>query len=192
MRVAGDADVEVVGRTLAAGFADDPVITWVFSEPEREVKLDRFFGFLAREALVPLGASFVLPGAVANWTPPETPPWPDERSVRFGELLSQVCTDRDLERLGVLDAATQAHHPEERHWFLGSIATLPSLRGRGLGSALLTETLAVVDRDALPAYLESTNPRNVALYERYGFRVTARLELPDGPVLTTMWRDATG
>ncbi len=33
-------------------------------------------------------------------------------------------------------------------------------------------------RQNLPAYLETTNPGNVALYERAGWRVTAELDSP--------------
>ncbi|MGH8990152.1 MAG: hypothetical protein ACRDZ7_01330 [Acidimicrobiia bacterium] len=46
MAAAGDADE--VGRVLAEGFADDPVLSWVFQEPGRTSKLARFFEFLAR------------------------------------------------------------------------------------------------------------------------------------------------
>jgi ribosomal protein S18 acetylase RimI-like enzyme len=83
----------------------------------------------------------------------------------------------------------QAHHPERRLWYLGVIATMPSSRGKGLGTALLEQSLQSIDNTGLPSYLESTNPRNVSLYQRHGFATTGRIELPDGPVLTKMWRD---
>ena len=192
MRIAGAADAAEVGRILAAGFLGDPVMGWVFSEPGRAAKLGAFFDFLAREALVPLGATYVLGGSCANWTPPHPPEWPEERSARFGEVLARTCTDADRDRLGVLDRTMEEHHPEPEHWYLGSIATEPAAQGRGLGSMLLQASLERVDGDGLPAYLESTNPRNVTFYERHGFRVTGVVELPDGPSLTTMWREPTG
>jgi GNAT superfamily N-acetyltransferase len=187
-RLADAADAEEVGRILAAGFADDPVLTWVFSEPDRAAKLSCFFDFLAREALVPLGATYLLRGSCAAWTPPDPPPWPAERNECFSEALSAVCTTGDLERLDVLDTATQAHHPEGRLWYLGVIATVPSSRGKGLGTALLEQSLQSIDKAGLPAYLESTNPGNVSLYQRHGFATTGWIELPNGPVLTKTWR----
>ena len=192
VRIATAADAEEVGRVLARGFRDDPVMGWVFEEPGRDDKLHAFFGFLAHEALVPLDATYVLPGSTANWTPPGTPGWPAERGARFGALLEQTCSPAELERLGVLDAAMAEHHPDEDLWYLGSIATVGEARGQGLGSRLLRTSLERVDADALPAYLESTNPRNVSLYERHGFRVTGTIELPNGPSLTKMWRDPDG
>jgi GNAT superfamily N-acetyltransferase len=187
-RIATDVDAAEIGRTLAGGFADDPVLTWVFQEPGRAAKLASFFDFLAREALVPLGATWLLPGSCAAWTPPDPPPWPPERAERFGAVLTEVCTDDDLGRLGTLDAAMQEHHPSEPLWYLGVIATVPDSRGQGLGRALLEQSLAVVDRTRLPSYLESTNARNLTLYQRHGFTTTGIIELPNGPTLTKMWR----
>lgn len=68
---------------LADGFGADPVLSWVFDDPGRAEKLGRFFGFLAVEVLVPLGATYVLPGSCACWTPPGVPEWPSERNERF-------------------------------------------------------------------------------------------------------------
>ena len=188
VRTAGPADVEEVGRILAAGFGDDPVLSWVFEEPGRADKLGALFSFMAAEAVVPQGATYLLRGSCAAWTPPGTPPWPAERGVRLVTSLARSCTAGDLERLGVLDEFVRAAHPTELHWYLGQLATEPPLRGRGAGATLLRHSLVPVDADHLPAYLESTNPRNVPLYERHGFEVTRTIDLPGGPSLTAMWR----
>jgi hypothetical protein len=47
------------------------------------------------------------------------------------------------------------------------------------------------DGERVPAFLESSNPRNIPFYERQGFVVTKRLDrLPGGaPLLTQMWRE---
>ena len=189
VRIATLDDADQVGRVLADGFRQDPVMAWIFDEANRDRKLADFFGFLAREAHVPLGATYVVPGACACWTPPGTPDWPDERGARFGELLTRTCSVAEMERLGLLDEATRRRHPEGDHWYLGVIATATEAQGRGLGSALMRTSLRRVDADGLPAYLESTHPRNVGFYERHGFRATGTIELPDGPALTTMWRE---
>jgi GNAT superfamily N-acetyltransferase len=190
VRVAAAEDAEEVGRVLADGFLADPVMAWVFGEPGRERKLRAFFDFLAREAYLPLSGTYVLPGACAVWTPPGTPDWPEERSARFLEVLHQECSSRDRHRLGILGKAADAHRPDQPHWYLSAVAVVASSQGRGLGSALLRESLRTVDSDGLPAYLESTNPRNVTLYERHGFVATGQVPLAEaGPVLTTMWRE---
>jgi hypothetical protein len=58
---------------------------------------------------------------------------------------------------------------------------------------LLTDTLALIDGEGLPAYLESTNAANNARYEGVGFEVAGRFEgYTPGSVVTTMWRPARG
>jgi ribosomal protein S18 acetylase RimI-like enzyme len=46
---------------------------------------------------------------------------------------------------------------------------------------LLAHLLARIDADGMPAYLESSNQRNLALYGRHGFEVTAEVAIPGGP-----------
>jgi ribosomal protein S18 acetylase RimI-like enzyme len=66
----------------------------------------------------------------------------------------------------------------------------PTGQGRGLGSALISHTLARADAEEMPAYLDATSERSVPLYERHGFEVTEEFHLPKGgPPLWRMWRD---
>jgi ribosomal protein S18 acetylase RimI-like enzyme len=192
VRTARPDDAPGVGSVLADGFHDDPVLGWVFQGDGtlRAAKLRACFGFLATEANVPLEATFVTEGGCACWTPsPGTDEWPKERSGRFNAVLRQTCDEADIERLGVLSSAMDEHHPAIPHWYLGTIAVIRSAQGTGVGTALLVHSLAIVDEAGAPAYLESTNVRNVPLYERHGFRVTGQIDVPGGPALIPMWRE---
>jgi GNAT superfamily N-acetyltransferase len=88
----------------------------------------------------------------------------------------------------------EAAHPHERpHFYLTMLGTHPQHRGKGIGMALLAETLARIDVERAPAFLESTNPANDHRYERVGFRPSGRFELgEDGPDVTQMWREPGG
>jgi hypothetical protein len=57
-----------------------------------------------------------------------------------------------------------------------------------LGSALLAHALTRVDADGLPAYLESSSERNLALYG-HGFEVSSEVAIPGGPRVWPMWRE---
>ena len=57
-------------------------------------------------------------------------------------------------------------------------------RRRGIGSALLESWLREVDADALPAYLETDRPENLAFYRRFGFDVVGTHEIWATPI----WR----
>ncbi len=52
----------------------------------------------------------------------------------------------------------------------------------------MKHTLARVDAERLPAYLESSNPRNIPFYERHGFEVIGRIQSGATPVVTPMLR----
>jgi GNAT superfamily N-acetyltransferase len=57
----------------------------------------------------------------------------------------------------------ERHHPKEPHWYLAFVGCDPTCQGQGLGSALIKEGLRRCDADGLPAYLESSSPRNIPL-----------------------------
>jgi GNAT superfamily N-acetyltransferase len=67
----------------------------------------------------------------------------------------------------------------------------PEFQSRGLGSALLAHRLTDLHRKGIPAYLEATNRRNLALYLHHGFTVIGTVRVTDdGPVMYRMWREA--
>ena len=82
-------------------------------------------------------------------------------------------------------------HPKDpKHWYLGYLGTRCDSQGLGIGSAMLREVLTHADETRTPAYLESSNERNLTLYERSGFRVVEEIKaLGSGPSIWRMWRD---
>jgi ribosomal protein S18 acetylase RimI-like enzyme len=92
--------------------------------------------------------------------------------------------------LSGLNHMEQRHPHDPPHWYLFILGVEQAAQGQGLGSALLAHMLARVDADGMPAYLESSNERNLALYGRHGFRVTAEVVIPGGPRIWPMWRKA--
>jgi ribosomal protein S18 acetylase RimI-like enzyme len=81
-------------------------------------------------------------------------------------------------------------HPSYPYWYLPWFGVDASRQGSGLGGQLLANCLAVVDAAHLPAYLESTNPRNVPFYERHGFEVTGTAQAGSSPSIVLMARPA--
>jgi len=116
-------------------------------------------------------------------------PGVESDEATFGELIAESHggqIPRDL--TAVAEQMTQLH-PAGELWYLPMIGVDPVAQGRGLGSALLRHGLAACDRDGLPAYLEATNPRNRALYERHGFRVVEVIQAGSSPPLWAMLRE---
>ncbi len=127
------------------------------------------------------GAAIWVPPGRADLTASEA--WAIVRPNLFSRLVFRA----PLIARGVLQI--DRLHPPEPHFYLAAIGVDPSAQGRGLGSQLLAPVLDLCDEDGIGAYLESSNPANVDLYARHGFRVVEELRLPRGPVIHTMWRD---
>jgi GNAT superfamily N-acetyltransferase len=64
------------------------------------------------------------------------------------------------------------------------IGVEPHAQGRGLGGALMKHAVERCDADGVLAYLESSNPRNLALYERHGFERVGEIQIGTGPLVT--------
>lgn len=85
----------------------------------------------------------------------------------------------------------EAAHPEgPAHYYLSLRGTHPDQRGKGIGMALLTESLGRIDAEGMPSYLESSNSANDPRYEALGFARVGEFERPDqGATVSIMWRD---
>jgi len=81
-----------------------------------------------------------------------------------------------------------ACHPAEPHWYLPLIGADPANQGEGHGGALMAYALARCDRDHAPAYLESSNPRNIPFYQRHGFEPLGAIQVGSSPTLVPMLR----
>jgi GNAT superfamily N-acetyltransferase len=70
--------------------------------------------------------------------------------------------------------------PVEPLWHWDSVGVKPEAQGRGIGSALIEFGLELARDDGAGVFLETGNPRNVPLYERFGFRVVEDADAPGG------------
>jgi len=120
-------------------------------------------------------------------TPPDRHPLPEPPPAEQLRCLV-LQGPRVISRWAAVGERLHAHHPLERHWYLGLLGVAPDRQGRGVGAALLGAFLARVDADRLPAYLETDRERNVRFYARFGFAVETRLEI-FGVGIVTMRRD---
>ena len=61
-------------------------------------------------------------------------------------------------------------------------------RAAGSAAPCSPHTLAIVDAEHAPAYLEATSSRSRVLYERFGFEAITELVVDDSPTFWPMWR----
>jgi len=165
-------------------------MSWLFPAPAARVDgNEAFFRLRLRDLLeqeevwtsddLAGGALWALPD---RWrtTPREILRWMPVMGRRLGRRLP-------LALYGL--AQIEQLHPAEPHMYLAVLGTDPEREGEGIGGRLMAPVLEECDRDGVAAYLESSKERNLAYYARFGFRVTAELDLPRGPRVWGMWRD---
>jgi ribosomal protein S18 acetylase RimI-like enzyme len=192
VRAAGIDDVDLVAAVAAAGFYDDPVMSWVFDDPATRLDLlqSGFSGLVASYIKRGSTVHIVDDACVTMWRPPdfEYEPLPPREERRQSHLSEEV-----QERMDILgEVMTDAHPHDEPHWYLNVVSTRPDRQGQGLGAAALRGVLDICDDEGIAAYLESSNPRNMTLYRRQGFVETFDIVIPDGPTLYAMWREPRG
>lgn len=116
----------------------------------------------------------------AAWLLPRSAEVDATESRAKSEFLSSVLGSRGKENYYRIlrFLAPRARHVVPRDaWYLSIIGVAPWAKGRGLGAALLAETLVETDAAKVTCYLETFSPRNLRFYERLGFRgVAAHLE----------------
>lgn len=179
---------ERVYRALTLAFAADPPTRWLFPESEHYRRHFPAFARALGGAALARGTAIVSRDytGVALWLPPDAGPDEEALARLIGDA---VAPEKQAVMAGVVEAMVRCH-PVEPHWYLPFIGVEPARQGRGLGAALLRHTLATCDAAQLPAYLESTNPRNRPLYERHGFHAIGEIRVGDCPPIVPMLRDA--
>jgi ribosomal protein S18 acetylase RimI-like enzyme len=175
---------------LLLSFVTDPITRYIWPRPRDYLS---GYGPLATAMGgrgLALGAAHILGDgqAAALWLPPGVEPAGDEIAALVEETVAE---DKQAVLAQVVEQMAE-FHIHEPHWYLAMIGVDPVHQGRGLGSALLKHGLAACDAEGLPAYLESSNPKNVPLYERHGFEVMGVIQPADFPPLYPMLRPARG
>lgn len=195
MRPAGKSDIKALAATLGRAFYDDPVSMWMLPDDSaRTAQMSAFFATSTRHQHLAGGGVEVAcdgptVGAATLWDPPGRWKQSAWTQFRMGPALIRAFGFR-LKAGLTISNLLEANHPEEPHWYLAVIGSDPSVRGRGFGQAVMRSRLDRCDAEHCPAYLESSKLENVPYYERFGFRVTGEIHLPNGgPTLWKMWRE---
>jgi ribosomal protein S18 acetylase RimI-like enzyme len=185
IRPADKAEAQAVLDTLVLAFARDPVFRYWWPRAGDYLAWTPRLALAMGQAGFDAGTVFVTAGleAAAIWLPPGVKA--DSRSM--GDLDLEGTPEQEA-IAAELRVQILRHHPTAPHWYLWLIGVDPRLQGRGLGSALLRHTLRLCDERGETAYLESSDRRNVPLYERHGFETLSVVQVADVPPITPMIR----
>jgi ribosomal protein S18 acetylase RimI-like enzyme len=193
VRPARPEDLPAVAALLGRVFDTDEMLTWTVPDgADHAAATERFFATFHRAAVDDGWIWVVGEGRVdgmAMWVPPDP-------GDRYGRVMDQIddavaeIVGEHKARYDAFWAWIDAHRPPRPHWYLEHVAVEAEQRGSGLGRALIEHGLRRADLDAAPAWLVTSKPGNVPLYERFGFAVQAAEDAPEGgPHLWFMVRE---
>lgn len=83
-------------------------------------------------------------------------------------------------RMDMICAAMKQSRTEnvpEDHWYVYTMAVSPQAQGKGCCRFALDAVSALADLDKVDCYLETTGERNIAVYERLGYKHAGEYEL---------------
>jgi ribosomal protein S18 acetylase RimI-like enzyme len=169
--VATPDDRERALRTIVTAFERDPFLRLALPDDDEYAEFaPEFFGTLFDRRVERTTVWLANGGAaVALWDAPGVPVGADPTDGLPKHAKA------------VIDAYEESVHevmPAVPHWYLGVLATDPTARGLGLARAVIQRGLSHAASAALPAVLETTNPDNLDIYRKLGWRVIAEATEP--------------
>jgi len=186
VQIATAADKAAATAVLTLAFSGDPAARWTWPDPKSYLGAFPRFVEAFGGAAFHKGSAHYVPGAgVALWLPPDV----DSDEAAMMELMRTTADPATASDGPQVMQQMMSYHPREPHWYLPLLGVDPARQGQGLGARLLEHANDVFDRDGVVAYLESSNTRNIGLYQRHGFEILGTVQVGRSPVITPMRRD---
>lgn len=188
------------GEVLAASHADYPAFQILFGDRDRrrdilEVFMTATSRDAARHGLALAAEDDLGMLGVGLWMPPGTFPLTAVRKARMTPAMLRIGwrAPTALPRFARVGATLERSLPTEPVWYLQVLGVRPRGQRSGIGRRLMEPGLARADEARLPCHLHTSDPANIAYYQRFGFEVAQREILvgDDGPRYLSMTRPAT-
>lgn len=169
---------------MLSAFGDQPPTSILFRGPKREQQTRHFLRW-ATAYVLRYGEAYAMPdrAGAALWLPPHRIELTKWGMLRTGMVAAPFVLGLDaFNRLMAFTIHTDTVHRRSAtmpHYHLMLLGVRQDAQGKGVGSALLDAMLPRLDTEGVAAYLETQTERNVAFYERHGFRVTDASDVKD-------------
>ena len=179
------SQLEAASNALMMGFSTDPFQRWLMPDPTI------YYKNFKKWTINTCKQSFLEEGVFGDENNYGTAVWfPPGFDIDFAdvsETFKEIPKDRKAEAFKMFEMMGESRVHDA--WYLEYLAVDPSKQGSGLGSLILKESLKVIDELGEAAYLESSNPQNMSLYERFGFRFLKKIQIGSSPQISTMFRE---
>ncbi|HEU4558025.1 MAG TPA: GNAT family N-acetyltransferase [Longimicrobium sp.] len=171
---------------VVLAFSADPAARWTWPDPQQYLMhFPSFVKALGGNAFAH-GSAYYVDGyaGAALWLPPGVNP-DEDALITLLQRTGSAPVQKDV--FAVFEQM-ERYHPREPYWYLPFIGVDPFQQGNGYGAALIKHALIPCDRDHTLAYLESSNPKNIPLYERHGFELLGTIQVGTSPPIFPMLR----
>ena len=195
LRNAVRVDLDTVVGVWVEAFVHDPYFRWIAPTEDGYVAFARHWMTFIAELAFERGHTYIdLAGQVATaWIPPDLSLVTVDNFDRARAIVAEHAGEVRAGHALTTIIAARAHDMNEPHWTLQYIGVRAASHGRGLGAMAVAPLIERCNADGVPCGLVSTNPRNIAFYERLGFVAVAEVPTPDGvAVLRPMHRPCIG
>jgi hypothetical protein len=171
------AEIEPAVRLLARGMRDNPILVKAFGpDPEkRQRRLARYYAQVVpftqpKGGFLGAFAGGTLVGVMGTLRPGCCRPGLLD-VLRFVPSLLANNTPAAALRVKRWQDAWARHDPREDHWHVGLVAVDSNVQGMGVGTRLVSEHCARMDRLGATSYLETDKAINVRFYQKFGFHI---------------------
>jgi GNAT superfamily N-acetyltransferase len=103
--------------------------------------------------------------------------YPKKSRYTFSRLLAdiqfifKVIGPERLFKVLKRESYIKKFHPKRDYIYLWFLGVTPEKQGHGIGSGLLKDLAQHADRKKLSVVLETSNPKNLPLYHKFGFEI---------------------
>jgi len=178
-----DSDIEKAGLVMADAFSNDPIWKRILegcSLKQRSIWFQNPVRFCMKYGHA-MATSPEIEGFI-GWLPGEF------SQMTFGRMLKSGISGssrkigwRPMFRmmpLRVFETDRKKHMQDIPYIYVMIVGVSPKFQGQGFGGKLLRGVIKESEKRGVPVYLETSTEKNAAMYNHFGFKTLAEINLP--------------
>lgn len=165
-------------------FIEDPLHVFVFPDAQARKRITKLIYELVIYHIVPgMNLSFIgifendILAGVLTYTTPQSKIWSEELDNAVLKMREKANYEM-VNAIGEFSSITLNHRPKEPHYYLNDLAVAKEFRRKGYAKALMEFAENECSRNPFTGItaLDTTNPDNVRLYEKFGYYVNTEYD----------------
>ena len=184
----GMQDLEKSTESMAKAFCDYPMFTHIMGDKLNHENMKLSLGFLIKYSILYAEAYAISKEneGIILFTDFKSYRFNLIRAIRSGLIpLMKIGSDVG-KRFNELDSFTLKTHKrimKENHIYIILLGVNPDWQGQGYGRTLMLPVLKLAEEKGLSCYLETHGEKNVAFYNKLGFKVVSEDILPGTDII---------